>query len=154
MSIRLSDALRDSMLETTSVEAALTLGFLIIYSGSQPASANDAATGTRLATIAVSDGAVGLTYDPIVTAGTLPKAVAETWSGTAAATGTAGWFRLNALSTNKAGTETAAATGGAGNVAMDGSIAVTGGDINMSNVSIVSGALQSVTVFNIVMPAG
>lgn len=142
------------MLETGSVEAALTLGFLIIYSGSQPASANDAASGTRLATIAVDDGATGLTFDPIVTPGTLPKAAAETWSGTAAATGTAGWFRFNELVVNKAGTETASATGGASNVAMDGSIAVTGGDINMSNVSVVSGALQSVTVFNIVQPAG
>jgi len=143
------------MLETGSVNAALTLGFLIIYSGSQPASANDAATGTRLATIAVSDGATGLTFElPIVVAGTLPKAVAETWSGTAAATGTAGWFRFNELSVDKAGTETASATGGVSNIAMDGSIAVTGGDINMSNVSVVSGALQSVTVFNIVQPAG
>ena len=142
------------MLEDSSVEAALTFGFLIIYSGSQPASANDAATGVRLATIAVSDGLVGLTFDPIVTAGTLPKAAAETWSGTAAATGTAGWFRFNELVTDKAGTETASATGGPTNKAMDGSIAVTGGDINMSNVSVVSGALQSVTVFNIVQPAG
>jgi hypothetical protein len=146
--------MRDHMLETGSVEAALETGFLIIYSGSQPASANDAATGTRLATIAVDDGATGLTFDAIATAGTLPKAVAETWSGTAAATGTAGWFRFNELETNKAGTETAAGTGGVSNVCMDGSIAVTGGDINMSNVSVVSGALQTVTVFNIVQPAG
>lgn len=154
MAIRLSEALRNHMLETGSVEAALATGFLIIYSGSQPASADDAATGTRLATIAVDDGATGLTFDPIVTAGTLPKAAAETWSGTAAATGTAGWFRFNELSTNKAGTETAAATGGVSNMAMDGSIAVTGGDINMSNVSVVTAALQTVTVFNIVQPAG
>lgn len=142
------------MLQTGSVESALTGGFLIIYSGSQPASANDAATGTRLATVAVDDGAVGLTFDAIATAGILPKAAAETWSGTAVATGTAGWFRFNALVTDKAGTETAAATGGVTNTAMDGSIAVTGGDINMSNVSVVSGALQSVTVFNIVQPSG
>lgn len=154
MAIRLSDGLRNHMLETGSVESALSLGFMIIYSGSQPASANDAATGTRLATIAVSDGATGLTFDAIATAGTLPKAAAETWSGTAAATGTAGWFRFNELSTNKAGTETAAATGGVANKCMDGSIAVTGGDINMSNVSVVTGALQSVTVFNIVQPSG
>ncbi len=142
------------MLETGSVEAALETGFLIIYSGSQPASANDAATGSLLATIAVDDGATGLTFDPIVTAGTLPKAAGETWSGTAVLTGTAGWFRFNELETNKAGTETAAGTGGVSNVCMDGSIAVTGGDINMSNVSVVSGALQTVTVFNIVQPAG
>lgn len=153
MAIRLSDALRNSMLETGSVETALSLGFIIIYSGSQPAAANDAATGTRLATIAVSDGATGLTFDAIATAGTLPKAVAETWSGTAASSGTAGWFRFNELSTDKTGTESASATGGTGNAAMDGSIAVSGADLNMSNVAIVAAAIQTITSFNIVMPA-
>jgi len=153
MAIRLSDALRNSMLETGSVEAALALGFIIIYSGSEPSSANDAATGTRLATIAVSDGAVGLTFDAIATAGTLPKAVAETWSGTAAASGTAGWFRFNELSTDKTGTESASATGGTGNAAMDGSIAVSGADLNMSNVAVVVSAIQTITSFNIIMPA-
>ena len=153
MSIRISDALRDSMLETGSVETALQLGFIIIYSGSQPASANDAATGTRLATIAVDDGAVGLTFDAIVAAGTLPKAAAETWSGTAAASGTAGWFRFNELDTDKTTTETTSATGGASNVAMDGSVAVSGADLNMSNVAIVAAAIQTITSFNILMPA-
>ena len=79
MALRLSDALRDHMLQTSSVEAALALGFLMIYSGSQPASANDGATGVRLATIAVDGGLVGLTFDAIVTTGTLPKAAAEVW---------------------------------------------------------------------------
>lgn len=153
MAIRISDALRDSMLETGSVETALALGFIIIYSGSQPASANDAATGTRLATIAVDDGATGLTFDAIVAAGTLPKAAAETWSGTAAASGTAGWFRFNELDTDKTTTETTSATGGASNVAMDGSVAVSGADLNMSNVAIVVAAIQTITSFNILMPA-
>jgi len=153
MAIRLSDALRNYMLETGSVEAALTLGFLVIYSGSQPASANDAATGTQLAVIANADGATGLTFEAIATAGTLPKTSGETWAGTASATGTAGWWRFAGLDTDKATTVTNAGTGGAGLVAMDGSIAVTGGDINMSNVSVVTSALQTLTVFNIIQPA-
>lgn len=154
MAIRLSDALRNAMLQTSSVETALQLGFLIIYSGSQPASANNASTGVRLATIAVSDGPTGLTFDPIVTAGTLPKAAAETWSATAIANGTAGWFRWAGLDTNKATTEANSDAGGLAFVAMDGSIAVSGADLNMSNVSIVLGATQTVTDFNIIQPAG
>lgn len=153
MAIRLSDAMRDFMLETGSVETALALGFLIIYSGSQPASANDAATGTRLATIANADGATGLTFEAIATAGTLPKTSGETWSGTAVASGTAGWFRFAGLDTDKATTEANANAGGVAFVALDGSIAVTGGDINMSNVSVVTSALQTITVFNILQPA-
>jgi hypothetical protein len=153
MAIRLSEALRNFILETGSVEAALTLGFLIIYSGSQPASANDAATGTQLAVIANADGATGLTFEAIATAGTLPKTSGETWSGTAGASGTAGWFRFAGLDTDKATTVANASAGGVGFRAMDGSIAVTGGDINMSNVSVITSALQTITVFNILQPA-
>lgn len=153
MALRLTDGLRNHILQTSSVEAALTLGFLMIYSGSQPASANDAATGVRLATIAVSGGAVGLTFDAIVTAGTLPKAAAEVWNGTAGATGTAGWFRFHELDTDKSTTEASADAGGSAVKALDGSIAVSGADLNMSNVSVVSGATQTVTDFNIVQPA-
>lgn len=153
MAIRLSDELRDNLLEDNPLGTILNLGFLIIYSGSQPASANDAATGTRLATIANADGATGLTFDAIVTAGTLPKAAAEVWSGTAIANGTAGWFRFQALDTNKATTESNADSGGAGTANVDGSIAVSGGDLTMSNVTVSTGALQTVTAFNFVMPA-
>lgn len=153
MALRLTDGLRNHILQVSSVEAALTLGFLMIYSGSQPASANDAATGVRLATIAVDGGAIGLTFDAIVVAGTLPKAAAEVWNGTAGATGTAGWFRFHELDTNKATTEASADAGGSGVKALDGSIAVSGADLNMSNVSVVSGATQTVTDFNIVQPA-
>ncbi len=154
MALRLSDALRNHMLETGSVESALALGFLMIYSGSQPASANDASTGVRLATIAVDGGAVGLTFDAIAVVGTLPKAAAEVWNGTAGASGTAGWFRFEELDTDKATTEASADSGGALDKRLDGSIAVSGADLNMSNVSVVSGATQTVTDFNLVMPAG
>jgi hypothetical protein len=153
MALRLSDALRNHMLETGSVEAALALGFLIIYSGSQPASANDASTGVRLATISNASGLVGLTFDAIVTVGTLPKLAAELWSGIAGATGTAGWFRFEELDTDKATTETSADAGGAADKRLDGSIAVSGADLNMSNVSVSTGATQTVTDFNIVQPA-
>lgn len=154
MALRLSDEMRNHMLETGSVETALALGFLMIYSGSQPASANDGATGVRLATIANAGGATGLLFGPIVTVGTLPKLAAEVWNGLAIAAGTAGWFRFEELDTDKATTEASADAGGTGDKRLDGSIAVSGADLNMSNVSVASGATQTVTDFNLVMPAG
>lgn len=153
MTVRLSDGLRTDMLEGGSLESALALGFIFIYTGSQPASANDAASGTLLVTIAVSDGAVGLTFDAIVTAGVLAKAAAETWSGTAAATGTAGWFRFNELVTDKAGTLAAAAASSTTAKRLDGSIAVSGGDLQMSNTAIVAAAIQTVSTFNLTLAA-
>jgi len=153
MTVRLSDGLRTDMLEGGSLESALALGFIIIYTGAQPAAANDVATGTLLVTISVGDADVGLTFDAIVTAGTLAKAAAETWSGTAAATGTAGWFRFHELATNRAGTITAAAASSTTAKRLDGSIAVSGGDLQMSNTAIVLAAIQTVSTFNLTLAA-
>ena len=153
MTVRLSDGLRTAMLETGSLESALALGFIFIHTGAQPAAANNAATGTLLVTIAVSDGATGLTFDAIATAGVLAKAAAETWSGTAAATGTAGWFRFNELITDKAGTTTAMAALSTTAQRLDGSIAVSGGDLQMSNTSIVAAAIQTISTFNLTLAA-
>ena len=153
MTVRLSDGLRTAMLETGSLESALALGFIFIHTGAQPAAANNAATGTLLVTIAVSDGATGLSFDAIATAGVLAKAVAETWSGTAAATGTAGWFRFNELITDKAGTTTAMAALSTTAQRLDGSIAVSGGDLQMSNTSIVAAAIQTISTFNLTLAA-
>ena len=153
MTVRLSDGLRTAMLETGSLESALALGFIFIHTGAQPAAANNAATGTLLVTIAVSDGATGLSFDAIATAGVLAKAAAETWSGTAAATGTAGWFRFNELITDKAGTTTAMAALSTTAQRLDGSIAVSGGDLQMSNTSIVAAAIQTISTFNLTLAA-
>jgi len=51
MTIRISTALRNYMLAEGSIKQALQKGKLLIYSGSQPASADYAPTGTLLATI-------------------------------------------------------------------------------------------------------
>jgi hypothetical protein len=153
MTVRLSDGLRTDMLEGGSLESALALGFIFIYTGSQPASSNDAATGTLLVTIAVNDGATGLSFDTIVTAGVLAKAAAETWSGTAGQTGTAGWFRFNELVTDKATTLSAAAASSVTAKRLDGSIAVSGGDLQMSNTAIVAAAIQTVSTFNLTLAA-
>ena len=112
---------------------AFNSGTLEIRSGSQPASANDAATGTVLATISLPADAFGA-----AAAGVASKA--GTWQDAAAdADGTAGWFRMT----------------GPGGETLDGSVTATswGGDMELDDVNIVQNGTVTVTSFTITAPA-
>lgn len=156
MAIRLSTELANRMLNADGVKSILDNGFLAIYSGSQPASADAAATGTLLAVI-YSDGltaTAGIEFDAPVD-NVLAKAVAEVWSGAAIATGTAGYFRFFELVTDAATSLTQGAkddTVSKDNSRIDGSIGTSGADLNISSTSITSGALQTVASFDITLP--
>ncbi|MEX2600442.1 MAG: hypothetical protein WD355_02260 [Balneolaceae bacterium] len=145
MAIRLSTGARNAMLDATGLAAGLEVAQINIYTGSQPTDADTAASGTLLASITVDGGATGVTFDAAAS-GVLSKAAAETWQGTAAASGTAGWFRLFLKTDSPSGASTTL-------VRVDGSVAVSGGDLNISNTSITSGAVQTITEFDITMPA-
>lgn len=81
-------------------------------------------------------------------AGVIGKNSSETWQGTAVATGTAGWFRFKG-SVVDAGASDSTETF----IRMDGNIATSGANMNMSNTSITSGAVQTLTTFNLTQPA-
>lgn len=122
-----------------------------IYSGSQPASADAAETGTKLARITLASGVFspgspinGVNFD-VSTAGVLAKDADEVWSGLGLADGTAGWFRLYA----NAGTTGASDSA----IRLDGSIATSGGQFNMSNTAIVTGGTTTVDSVALTMPA-
>jgi len=119
-------------------------GFIKIYSGAQPTLANDVHSGTLLVTIYSDGAAVGLTFDDSV-AGTLTKKSTETWTGTAGANGTAGWFRLVAPGDTDASSTT--------EERLDGAISTSGAELNFSSTSIVSGAIQAISTFQITVPA-
>lgn len=70
-----------------TVAGELASGVLEIRTGTAPASANDAATGTLLVSISIP-------VDPFAAASAEAMTKVGTWTGTAAATGTAGWARL------------------------------------------------------------
>ena len=71
------------------------------------------------------------------TVGALSKETTA-WSGVAVATGTAGWFRYKADSTDSDGVSTIFKR-------MDGAIATSGAELNLSSTSITSGATISVS---------
>lgn len=75
------------------------------------------------------------------------KNPAETWSGVAAASGTAGWFRVEAGTTDAGALDSSEAV-----LRVDGSVATSGAEWNMASTSIVSGATQTISSFSITFP--
>jgi hypothetical protein len=128
-------------------------GVLKIYSGSQPATADAAITGSLLCTITVSSGAwaagspqYGLEFGT-ASSGAISKASGDVWSGTNAATGTAGYFRLYANATDAGAVDTSTYP------RIDGAIATSGSQLNLSSTSLVSGATLTIDTFTITFPA-
>jgi len=152
MAERLSTGFVDALNVTGSVKSIMTNFTIHIYSGTQPATADAAETGDRLMKLTLNGGAFtsgaatnGLNFHTVSTAGVLPKATGETWSGsgeTAAGAGTvAGYFRAYA-NTVVTGIST---TG----VRFDGAIGTSSTyEMQMSNTTIVSGVAATVNSFS------
>ena len=151
---RMSTGLRDLILKARgmSLADALADGIIEIYSGAQPATADAVETGDMLVRITLSSGAFtpgvstnGINLD-VAASGAVSKATGETWSGVVAITGTAGWFRFydNDYDT---GADSAA-------IRMDGSIATSGAEINMSNLNLVISGTTTIDGFVVTLPAG
>lgn len=137
MAIRLATATRNALADavTTRADAGAGAATIKVYTGAQPASANDAATGTLLATFTCSDPSFGAAATGVITLAGTPK------TATAAATGTAGWFRMES--------STPAAV-------IDGSVTASGGggDMTVDNTSITTGQTVNLTSGTVTMPAG
>lgn len=138
MTIRLPVATRNAAANAVAdlVDAGSGSGLLRIYTGTQPASADLAPTGTLLATFTMNDPAFGT-----VGSGTATLIVTPAISTTGVAAGNATWFRL---------------LDSAGTTVLDGSVTESGGggDLIMSTVTISIGLTLSLTAGTIVMPAG
>ena len=125
-----------------------------IYTGSQPATADTAETGSELIPITLASGDFvggaddnGINFGQVLAAdlgmgfGYATGLVEEVWSGVATATGTAGWFRIYDN----------AATGGADDRCIDGAIATSGSQMNMANTSITLGGTTTIDSVSIPM---
>ena len=133
MSYRTANAVRAAQGDT-HVGALNTggAGSIQIRTGAQPTNVDDAAVGTLLATLALSNPAFGATN---ATTG-VATANAVT-SATAVASGTAGHFR---------------ALNGAGSIHSDGSCGTGTGDMAFNNAVIVSGGTVAVSSWTITFP--
>lgn len=137
MATRISTEIRD--LACNAVVDALDAGAgaptLKVYTGTQPASAEDAATGTLLATFTLdATAAFGASSSGVATLDVSPAI-----SAVAAATGTAGWFRAaDSTDANR----------------IDGSVGQGSGDLSLDNTSITSGQTVNLVSWTVTMPAG
>lgn len=116
------------------IDGGAGAGTIQIRSGTQPANANLAATGTLLATLTFSDPAFGATD----TSG-VATASAITDDSSADATGTASWARV--LDSNSA-------------TIFDCDVSTSGATINLNTTSITSGGVVSITSFTVTHPDG
>jgi hypothetical protein len=92
----------------------------------------------------------GLILGPAV-AGVISKLASQVWSFAGInGTATAGWFRLYSSDTADAGSVISAAPY---YPRLDGSIAVSGADLNLSNISIATGSSNTIDVFSFTIPA-
>lgn len=136
---RFSTGLVKKMVDTGSVRATMTGGKIMIFSGSQPTSADDATTGTKLWECDP------ITFDADGTGGILRQTAAADWTSTILANGTAAYYRICASGDTGLLSSTTAAR-------MDGTVATAGGQMNLATLAFVLGAPFVVTDAQITFP--
>lgn len=121
MAIRLATATVNAKCDAAvdRIDGGPAAGTIKIYTGTQPATANDSASGTLLATFTLADPAFSAASAGVATLLGTPRTT------TGAAAGTAGWFR---------------AADSTGATVFDGSITTSGGGgqliLNTTTVSV------------------
>lgn len=135
MAIKMSTGLRNEMLSGDSLKAIFDAGSEIrIYSGTIPSSADDGIGSATLLCAIKKDGTDGITFDAAATGAILQKNPSEVWEGDNVATGAATFYRHVLTADDDALSNTAPR--------YQGTVAVVGGDMNLTNVNLVNGANQ------------
>lgn len=153
MTVRLSTGLRTALAGTTGFASVFANGVIEIRTGSQPASADDAPTGTLIGLVTLNSGAFtpgsptnGLTF-AAAAAGAVSKTGVWSFVGINSVTAnTAGYFRFLGNATDSGASSTTLPR-------LDGSINTSGADMNLSNISIINGAPVTVDSFTWTQPA-
>lgn len=142
MTLRISPGMRNAMLDAIFNGTGTNIDSFIleIRSGSQPATADLAPTGTVLASITLpADALTAAASNQVTKNGTWQDASAD-------ATGTAGWFRIRA--SGDAGTTNNS------DKRYDGAVTATGGggELELQNTSITTGQSITITAVTITQP--
>lgn len=122
----------DAVVDAVDVGTTNSTGRVMIYTGSQPATPETAASGTLLVTINFGNPAF-----TSASAGTAGLANGTAIAGTVANTGTAGWYRVIDRDNRPI---------------FDGSVGTSGQDMNFDNVSFVAGGTATITTMSISSP--
>lgn len=145
MTAKVSTGLRNAMLVTDSFKGLMDNCKLRIYAGTVPATA-DAALGGATLLCEVSDDATGdgLIFDASASAGVVTKDGSQIWRGVNVATGVATFYRLEEDTDDGTLSTTA--------LRVQGTVAVAGGGLNLSSVSLVATASQSINFYSLALP--
>lgn len=143
--IKLSTGLRVALATQDSLRDALNNGFIRLYTGAVPASA-DADLGSAVLINEISAGGTGtpLTLEPTAPGGVVSKNVAENWTGNNLADGTPSFFRY--VLAGDAGDASTSA------IRFQGSVGGPGADMVISSLPLVNGAPQTFDLFQLVIP--
>lgn len=150
MSARFSTGLRNAISGTVGFVGALDKGIIEIRSGARPASADAADAGTLLGVATLNSGAFvpgsptnGLTF-AAAAGGTVSKT--GTWSFVGLAAGVAGHFRFKGNAVDDGSLSTTLPR-------LDGTCAVSGGDLSITTVNITVGMPVTIDGFSYTTPA-
>lgn len=130
---KLSNSQRSALLD--GARANYNSGYILIYTGTQPATPDTALSGqTLLAQLRFNATAWGVASNGVATANAI------TGDSSADNTGTATWFRM----LQSDGTT----------VIADGEVGTSGADLNLNSVSIQAGATVNITSMTLTQPVG
>lgn len=131
MATRINTPYRNALADAAAYHLQGGSAVLRIYTGPQPASANDNPGGSLLAQIDLPDTPFGAASEGV-------SSKEGTWEGTVTISGDAGWFRF---------------TSGDGNFRIDGSCGEGSGDLSFDNASFIEGGTVTISAFTITQPA-
>lgn len=134
------------MLDTAAFRTIFNLGFLKIYDGPVPATADAVLDAANHLLVTISNNATGtgITFEAAAAAGAIAKKISETWSGTCGTTGTASFYRLVAVGDTGVLSTTQAR--------VQGTVGVSGADLVLSTVSLVSTTVYPITDYSVALP--
>jgi len=148
MALKTSTGLRNYMLDTGPARTTLNLGFINIYDGTPPATADDAigtlSTNNVLCIISNDAGVTGITLAAAAASGAISKNSSETWRGTNIASGVASFYRhvgsadTAALSTTEP--------------RIQGTVSTIGSEMNISDTSLTNGEDQKIDYYVVNLP--
>lgn len=149
MALQLSTGLRSQLLDTNPFRTIFNLGFLSIYSnsGALPVSADAALVGgthVLLCRISNNNTTTGLTFASAAINGVITKTLAETWSKAAVASGTAAFYRLEAVGDTGVLSTT--------QPRVQGLCGLAGAELNLATLALVSTTVYFVDNYSFTLP--
>lgn len=158
MSLQLSTGLRNHLLITGNLKAAVDNLVIKIFSGTPPLSPDDALSGnTELVEIGFTEGGTpsapvkGCIFNGTISTDGVLEKNGDLWDGEIQNSGIATFYRLvDVNGDNLAADDGSLASTTA--IRIQGTVGVTLADMNFSDVNFVATNIKQIDVFNLVMP--